>query len=173
MSILSYIASFIATVLGLIEPFGKKMQTILTLNFLGNLLVGLSYLFITGYSGAAICFTACVQVLINYSFDARKKKLPVWLIIIHATIFFAVNVVTFAYWYDILALLAALLFVLSVAQSSAKYYRILYMTNSFLWIFYDLLAGAYGNLITHSVLFIAITIAIYIRDKKQISSVKK
>lgn len=166
MTTLSYIASFVATVLGLIEPFGKKMKTILTLNFLGNLLVGLSYVFICGYSGAAICFTACVQVIINYFFDVRKRKLPVWIIILHATIFFAVNIVTFTYWYDVLALLAALMFVLSVAQSSPKYYRVLYMTNSFLWIFYDFLVKAYGNLVTHIVLFIAITIAIYIRDKK-------
>jgi len=166
MATFSYIASFVATILGLIEPFGKKMKTILTLNFLGNLLVGISYLFVAGYSGAAICFTACVQVLINYSFDAKQKKLPIWLVIIHAVIFFAVNIITFAHWYDIIALAAAMLFVLSVAQSNAKYYRVLYVTNSFLWIFYDFLAGAYGNLLTHIVLFIATMIAIYIRDKK-------
>ena len=166
MATFSYISSFIATVLGLIEPFGKKMKTILTLNFLGNLLVGISYLFVSGYSGAAICFTACVQVLINYSFDAKQKKLPLWLIIIHAVIFLAVNIITFAHWYDIIALAAAMLFVLSVAQSSAKYYRVLYVTNSFLWIFYDFLAGAYGNLLTHIVLFIATMVAIYIRDRK-------
>lgn len=34
IDILSYVASLIATVLGLIEPFGKKMKTILTFNFL-------------------------------------------------------------------------------------------------------------------------------------------
>lgn len=166
MATLSYISSLIATVLGLIEPFGKKMKTILTLNFLGNLLVGISYLFVSGYSGAAICFTACVQVLINYSFDAKQKKLSLWLVIIHAVIFLAVNVITFAHWYDIISLAAAMIFVLSVAQSSAKYYRVLYVTNSFLWIFYDFLAGAYGNLLTHIVLFIATSIAIYIRDRK-------
>ena len=166
MATFSYISSFIATVLGLIEPFGKKMKTILTLNFLGNLLVGISYLFVSGYSGAAICFTACVQVLINYSFDAKQKKLPIWLVTIHAVIFLAVNVITFAFWYDIIALAAAMLFVLSVAQSNAKYYRVLYVTNSFLWIFYDFLAGAYGNLLTHIVLFIATMVAIYIRDRK-------
>ncbi|MBE7033027.1 MAG: YgjV family protein [Ruminococcaceae bacterium] len=166
MATLSYISSFIATILGLIEPFGKKMKTILTLNFLGNLLVGISYLFGSDYSGAAICFTACVQVLINYSFDVKQKKLPLWLIIIHAVIFLTVNIITFAHWYDIIALAAAMLFVLSVAQSNAKYYRVLYVTNSFLWIFYDFLAGAYANLGTHIVLFIATSIAIYIRDKK-------
>ncbi len=166
MEILSYTASMIATILGLLEPFGKKMKTILTLNFLGNFLVGSSYLLISCDSGAVICFTACIQVLINYTYDARSKKLPVWLIAVEAAVFLVVNLITFAHWYDILALAAAMLFVLSVAQSNAKYYRLLYVSNSLLWIFYDLLAGAYGNLVTHIVLFIATSIAIILRDKK-------
>ncbi len=167
MATVSYIASMIATVLGLIEPFGKKMKTILTLNFLGNLLVGLSYLMVGQKSGALICFTACVQVLINYTFDARGKKLPLWLIIVHAVVFLAVNILTFAAWFDIFALVAAMLFVLSVAQNSAKYYRVLYVSNSLVWIAYDFLAKAYGNLVTHIVLFIATGIAIIIRDKRK------
>lgn len=166
MAILSYVASLIATVLGLIEPFGKKMKTILTFNFLGNFLVASSYLLISQKSGALICFTACIQVLINYGFDVKGKKLPMWLIITHAVVFLAVNVLTFSSWYDIFALIAALLFVLSVAQSSAKYYRVLYVSNSLVWIGYDFLAGAYGNLVTHIVLFIATGIAIILRDKK-------
>jgi hypothetical protein len=166
MELFSYIASFISTILGLCEPFGKKMKTILTLNFLGNLLVGTSYFLVSQYSGAAICFTACVQVLINYIFDVRGKKIPKALIIFHAVVFLAVNLITFAVWYDILSLAAAMTFVLSVAQSNAKHYRLLYVTNSFLWIFYDILASAYGNLFTHVVLFIATTVAIIVRDFK-------
>ena len=166
MNTLSYIASLIATVLGLIEPFGKKMKSILTLNFVGNLLVAISYLLVSQKSGALICFTACIQVLINYSFETRGKKLPLWLIITHAVVFLAVNILTFSLWYDVLALIAAMLFVLSVAQSNAKYYRVLYVSNSLVWIGYDFFAGAYGNLVTHVVLFIATGIAIMIRDKK-------
>ena len=166
MALLSYIASLTATVLGFLEPFGKKMKTILLLNFLGNLLVGISYLLVSVYSGTAICLTACVQVLINYTFDARGRKLPTWLVVLEAAVFLVVNVLVFAHWYDILALAAAMLFVVSVAQNDAKYYRVLYMSNSMVWIVYDLLAGAYGNLFTHVVLFLATMTAILLRDIK-------
>jgi len=166
MELISYTFSIIATILGLVEPFGKKMKTILTLNFLGNLLVGASYFMVAQTSGALICFTACVQVLINFSFEVREKKLPVWLVFTHATIFLGVNILTFSFWYDIFALVAAMLFVLSVAQNSAKYYRGLYVSNSFVWIAYDVFAKAYGNLSTHIVLFIATWVAIIIRDRK-------
>ena len=167
MEFFSYILSFVATILGLCEPFGKKMQTILVFNFTGNFLVGLSYLMVSGFSGAAICSVACIQVFINYIYDIKKIKIPKILIIIYAAAFFAVNLLTFKAWYDVLSLAAAMLFVISVAQSDAKHYRILYALNSSLWIFYDFLSGAYGNLVTHIVLFAATFIAILIRDLKK------
>ena len=168
MEQISYVASFISTILGLCEPFGKNMKLILTLNFLGNLLVGISYLLVASYSGAAICFVACVQVIINYSFNIRAKKLPGLLVVFHAVVFLAVNILTFRNWYDVLALVASLLFVLSVAQSNTKYYRVLFASNSMLWIVYDVLAGAYGNLFTHVVLFVATLMAMVVRDHKRI-----
>ena len=81
----AYIASFISIILGIIEPFGKKMQTVLILNFLGNFLVGISYFFTSSEStsGAVICFIACIQVVINYFFDRKEKKLPSVLITLY------------------------------------------------------------------------------------------
>lgn len=166
MESVPWMCSLIATILGLCEPFGKKMKTILILNFTGNLLVGTSYLMISGISGSAVCFTACLQVFVNYIFAAKCREIPKWVICVHAASFLAVNLITFAYWYDIIALGAAMLFVVSVAQTNTKHYRLLYISNSGLWILYDTLAKAYANLITHVVLFVAIGIAIYIRDKK-------
>jgi len=167
MATASYILSTIATVMGLVEPYNKKMKTILIFNFIGNLLVGLSYLFVSGYSGAAICGVACVQVFINYGFGTKQKKVPLWLLGIYAMAFLAVNLISFTHWYDILSLLAALMFVLYAAQSKPKYYRVFYMTNSLLWIGYDFIAGAYGNLATHTILFVSTTIAIIVRDRKK------
>ena len=167
METFSYIASFIATVLGLCEPFSKKMKTVLTLSFLGNFLVAMSYLLIGKVNGSLICFVACVQLIINYSYDVRDRRLPKWFIGLHVVAFLLVNIITFTYWYDILALLAAWMFVLSVAQPDAKYYRMYYMINSLIWIIYDLLAKAYGNLFTHVILAIAIFIAMRVRDAKK------
>lgn len=170
METFSYVASFVSTVLGLCEPFGKNMKWILTLNFFGNFLVGISYLLVGSYSGAAICFVACLQVIINYSFTTKEKKLPKLLVIFHTVVFLTVNILTFRNWYDVIALAASLLFVMSVAQSNTKYYRVLFSSNSMLWIIYDVLAGAYGNLFTHAILFVATLIAIVVRDHKGIKT---
>lgn len=165
-TVISYLLSFVSTVLGLCEPFSKKMRTVLAFNFTGNLLVGISYLLVDSLSGAAICAVACVQVFINYFFDKKKIKIPYWLVAVYIVSFLAVNFVSFARWYDVFSLIASVLFVVSVSQSESKHYRIYYFLNSTIWIFYDFLSASYGNLTTHVVLFVATFIAIYSRDVK-------
>ncbi|MBQ7036290.1 MAG: YgjV family protein [Clostridia bacterium] len=167
MTMVSYILSIIATVLGLLEPFGKNMRIILLFNFTGNFLVGVNYFLTQSLSGAGICAVACVQVIINYFFDSKNKKVPKWLIGVYALAFLMVNLGTFSVWYDIFALLAPMLFVLCVAQSDAKYYRIFYASNAIVWIFYDIFAKSYGNLLTHVILFLATSAAMMVRDRKQ------
>ena len=153
------------------RAFCKKMKTILLLNCAGNLLVGINYLFSESYSGSTICLVAAVGVIINYTFTYKDKAIPKWVIGLHTAAFLGVNLLTFTVWYDIFALAASMLFVLSVAQNSAKYYRILFISNSLVWILYDVLAGAYANLLTHAVLAAATLSAILYRDiiKKDIS----
>lgn len=170
MELASYLASFVSTVLGLCEPFGKSMKTILLFYFFGNLLVGLSYLFICGYSGAAICFVACVQGIVNYMFYIKDKKIPAVLVGLYTVAFISINLMAFKVWYDLFSLIAAMLSVLSVAQTNPKYYRFLYVSNSMVWIVYDFLAGAYGNLATHIILFVSTFLAILIRDRKATSN---
>lgn len=164
MELISGIISVLATIEGLVEPFFKKMKTVLLFNLLGNALVGINYLLSESYSGAIICGVAILGLCINYLFTSREKKIPKWVIGIHAVLFLAANLITFAHIYDILALIASLLFVLSIAQESTKYYRLLYISNSLVWIAYDFFAKSYGNLATHSVLFVAILISIILRD---------
>jgi len=168
--VLSYIAALAATALGFFEPFNKKMSVILVFSFVANLLVGISYILVGGTSGALICVIAGIQLLINFIFNVKGKKVPVWLIIIYSLAYSTVNILTFAKWYDIFSLGAALSLVFSMAQSNPKHYRVLLILNMGSWLAYDVLAHAYGNMLMHLSSIITILIAIYVNDirkKKQ------
>lgn len=165
MSYIVFFISLIATFLGFCEPFGKRMRTILAFNFIGNVLVGISYLLTESYGGAAICLVACVQVVVNYIFNSRNLAIPAWLIFVYAIVFSGVNLIAFSAWYDIFPLIAAIIFVFSMVQSETKYYRILYALNSIMWIFYDFIAHSYGNLATHIILFSATSIAMIVHGR--------
>lgn len=107
MLYLTYAASFISLILGIIEPFAQKMQTVLILSFLSNFLVGISYFFTSSEStsGAVICFIACIQVIINYFFDRKEKKIPMALIVIYALSFIIVSIKVYSAWFDAFPLL--------------------------------------------------------------------
>ena len=171
--LISYIASGITLILGIIEPFNKKMKVILVYNFIGNFLVSLSYLLVSSYSGAGICAIACIQVIVNYIYESKEKKVPYWVVALYALSFVGVNALSFAYWYDAFSLIAALCFVFSMVQKNPVIYRILYVCNSTLWIVYDVFSGAYGNLVTHVTLFAATLIAILLRDVRGKSKEKQ
>ena len=165
MEFLTGMLSVAATTLGLIEPFSKKMKTVLIYKFLVNSLVGINYLLTKSYSGALICAVAILCLGINYVFTSKEREIPLRVVILHSVMFLVANLVTFAHIYDVLALVASLLFVLCIAQKSTKHYRLLYIGNSLIWIPYDILSQSYGNLFTHVVLALAILISIIIRDR--------
>lgn len=166
METASYILSLIATVLGIIEPFNKKMNVILLFSLFGNFIVATSYFLVKAISGGVICSVACIILIINYFFAVKEKKVPVWLLGIYILSFTVVNLLVFGHWYDVLALLASIMFVLSISQTNTLFYRIFFMSNSLLWIVYDIVAGAYGNLATHIILFVATIISTVIRNRK-------
>ena len=174
MDILVGAISVLATVLALIEPFSKKMKTALLINFVVNGLVGINYLLEDasgGISGAVICGVAIICLAINFQYTSKDLPIPTWVVILNASIFTAANLITFLIsgfqLYDILALIACLLFVLQIAQKTTKYYRLVYICNSLVWIPYDIFANSEGNLFTHSVLAVAIFISIIVRDWKK------
>lgn len=170
---LSYAASTFAMVLGFFEPFNKKMTVVLIFSFVANLLVGISYILVGAVSGTMICAVAGVQLLINFCFTVRNKKVPLWLIFVYSAAYCIVNISTFSVWYDIFSLCAALGFVFSMAQSNPKYYRLLLITNMGSWLIYDIFATAYGNMIMHISSVITIVVAIYVRDVRNKSKNKQ
>lgn len=164
MQIVTYVFSVITVVLGLFEPYCKKMKTVLIFSLMGNALVCVNYLITKSYSGSAICFVAIIELIINYTFTSRDRIIPKWIIAINTVVFLAINFITFRTYYDIFALIASMLFVFSISQSTAKYYRILTISNTLVWIFYDFLARSYANLATHIILAIATIGSFIYRD---------
>jgi len=167
MYIISCALALVTTVLGIIEPFNKKMSAVLAFNLTGNVLVGINYP-ISGslsFAGMAVCIVACVQVFINFLFARKNKTVPVWLLVVYLISFVAVNLLSFREWYDILALGAAVCFVFSISQQSTRSYRILYCINSSLWIVYDLLACSYTNLATHIALAVFTLVSMLVNDR--------
>jgi len=150
--------SFLFSIIGLaavITSFMIKnagMKKLLFLNAAGNGLMMLSYLCVGNMNGALTCGIGLTQGVINYFFAAKQKKLPVWLPILYALSFIAVNLTVYTSPVDLIAIVAALTAVILISASSGKVYRRWALINNCLWCVFDLLRASWGPLVSHLVL---------------------
>ena len=168
MKILAFILNLLGLGAIILSSFinGNKMKTILLLLFAGNALVATSYLFSeNGINGAASCFLACVQIVINYILQRKNKPIPMWLNILYLAGFVGINIwLGGLNFYTLLAVVACSTFILSILQKSSMGYRICSLCNGLLWATYDILTKSYNGLITHATLFAINLVSLMIFD---------
>lgn len=166
METVAFILSILGTVCACLPSLlkGKNMTGILLCVFLANAFVGISYVITGAFNGAGSCFLGAVQTVINYFFDRKNKKLPTWLIVIYALSFAIVNLLVFDSILDIIALLATLAFVMSIAQNSGPKFRIWALLNASLWATYDVCSLSFGPLVTHGIQTLTAISGIVIHD---------
>ena len=169
METLAFILSILGTICICVPPLlkGKSMKLILLLVFLANALVATSYLLTGAFNGAASCFVGAAQSIINYFYDKKNKKLPVWLIAVYALAFIVVNLMVLKQLFDLVAMIASLTFIMCVGQKTGRKYRVWTFINTALWITYDLLMGSYGPLVTHLILLGTVIFGIVMHDIKK------
>jgi len=168
MGIPAFILSTLGTVCICITPLlkGKNMKLILFLIFLTNVLIATSYILTGAFNGAATCCVAAVQAIINYFFERKSKRIPVWLIAIYAVAFVIVNVLVFSHITDIIALVAALMFIIVICQKNGKHYRLWTLAKTVLWAVYDLITLSFGPLCTHVIEIAIVIFGIVMHDRK-------
>jgi len=162
LSILGLLAFITAAVIK-----GEQIKKNLFFVFTGSILIGASYLFTPeGINGAVSSFIGGAQAIINYFFNSRGKRIPIWLVSVYVLLFFGINLAVLESATGILAVLASLCFVGSISAKNGKGYRIWQIVNSSLWICYDILSHSFGPLLTHSVLFSFTVVGMLINDRK-------
>lgn len=149
----------------------RNMLKILALIMLSNLSIALSYVinfFINGdgLNGSFSCFLGAAICFINFFFNRKKKPIPLWLSGIYAIAFIAVNFVTEFTGATVIAIAACLTFVMSVIQDKGSMFRLWTLSNCLLWCVYDVAAGAYQSLFTHTVLTLFFIAGIIVHDRR-------
>ena len=169
MEYLPFIFSALGTVCVCISPLlkGRDMKLILLCVFSANALVGASYLATGAVNGAVTCFVCAAQAIINYFFDRKNKKLPVWLIVVYALTFIVVNILVFEHIFDLITMVASLTFIMCIGQKSGAKYRFWTILNMGLWLIYDVLSGSYSVLVSHILQFLFPIVGKVLFDRKK------
>jgi len=169
MQTLAFILSILGTVCTCVPALlkGKNMTLILLLVFLSNALVAASYFLTGATSGAAICCVGALQSIINFIFERKNKALPVWLIVVYGAMFVVIDLLVYTQIFDIITLVAALMFVMGISAKSGKRFRMWTLLNVLLWITYDLFTRSYGPLMTHGIQLATVLFGILVHDRKE------
>ena len=176
MQNLSLVLSILAIVFSVLASFTKgekNMVKILIFMSLCNFSAAMSYVVLgEGINGSASCFLGMAVCLINYFFNAKKAPIPLWLSIIYAAAFVALNIVVFdastirTVLAGLCAIVACLCFVMSAIQDSGNMFRVWTLINNTLWCTYDIIVQTWQPLIIHSTLLVFYIAGIIVNDRK-------
>ena len=135
--------SMLALILEIVIYQFKGMKSIVVGQCVSNFLILLTYALGDGLSGAAVCAVAMVHTfLIYFLYQKQDKKIPLRFASVFVVIYLACSIFTYKSIIDVVPIMAAVLFALSVVQTKAGKYRLIILVNSLLWIAYDIIISA-------------------------------
>lgn len=152
--------SVLTTIAAILSMQFKSMKPVLWCQILSNLLCATTFILLDAFSGSIICLIAIVQCLVIFAYNTKDRKPPLAVILGFILLYIAASVFLFQSFADIFSAMAAVIFAIGMTQKKASAARLWYVANPLFWIVYDLFSMAYGNIITHSLIFISTLIGI-------------
>ena len=138
-----------------------------------NLASALNFVFLDQWSGSLICFFAVIETFVNYLFDSKNKKIPIFIIAFYVIVNISLGIFTYHSPLDILPIICSLIFCATVCVPKESQVRKLMMGNQVVWLIYDLSVKAYMFSISNVLTIISTGIAMYRFDYKKSKSHKK
>ncbi len=158
--VLSQIFTIITYVLLAMTYYAKNRKAVLTISFASLITNGLEYVFLSAYSGLAMCIVALIRNIIflvdekkNGKRDTNTKKDVVILVILYI-ISIASAVFTYDGFLSLLSVFATMLYTYSVWQKKTNIYKLLGMPIGVLWILYNMYVQSLFGVILEAILLV-------------------
>ena len=147
----------------------KNRKNILAFNFVSLIATGLSYVFLSAYSGLAMVFVALIRNIIflidekkNGKNDKNSTKDYIILAILYL-ISIAFAILTYNGILSMMSVVATMLYTFSVWQKNTKVYKLLGIPIEAIWIVYNIYIFSIFGIILESILAISTVIG-YLRE---------
>lgn len=177
METLSMIVGYIGTAAAIIGFQCKKQTSLLASQIAANFFVALSFLFlgVSKMAGGATCMIAVVQTAVNFFYQKHEKKPPIWTLLLFGAFYAGATALTTYLagsfqWFMIFPFLCAVLFMFAISSVNPTFSRMMFLSNTTLWIIYDFVGEfAIANLTTHILVLLSVVVGIVRYDilKKQ------
>ena len=114
-----------------------------------------------------------MQCLVVFAYNVKKVKPHLWVILVFIALYVAASAVLFQSFADVFSAMGAVIFAIGIVQKKTSAMRLWYVANPVCWILYDVFTMAYGNILTHGIIFISTLLAIIRLDLPEYRRKKK
>ena len=126
---------------------------------IGNIFVATSLGLLGAYSGLIIQIIFVIQAIINYFYEKKSNKYPLWLILLYVIVPSIILAFNFQSMWDICPLIGGIMYPLALVSQNFTL-RALNLVSALVWIPYDLYFGQFVGAISCTVFSITNVIAI-------------
>ena len=165
IDIIATVIGVITTAVAVLGMQFKNMKYILASQIVSNSLLVVQYLLQGTISGSGVVIIGIVQVAIGYVLGRMNKDFPLYLTVLFIVAHTVVSIISYSVPYDILALVAAWIFAISMVQKNSSVCRAMTLVNLSLWLVYDFGTGAYSAVLTHAVIVALTAVAVIRLDR--------
>ena len=170
--ILSQIFTVIMYALLALTYYAKERKKVLVLNFAALIANGIAYVFLSAWSGLAMCFislTRNIIFLIDEKKNGKRDTINKMDIII-LFVLYAISIVSAVFTYEgflsLFSVFATMLYTYSVWQKKTTVYKLLGIPIGILWITYNSYIGSIFGIVLEGVLLIC-SITGYVLEMKR------
>ncbi|MBR6965093.1 YgjV family protein [Candidatus Saccharibacteria bacterium] len=161
LEIAAQILNCIGSAINMVGINIKDKKKILLFFIVGNILTAVATGLLAAWVGMLILIVFVVETIINYFWDKKYDKYPVWLILIYVIVPCVLSAITFQSAWDLLPIAAGILFPLALLSRDFKL-RLLNLLSVSVWIPYNLHIGQYVGAVSCAV-FVVINLVAIIR----------
>ena len=132
-----------------------------------NLASALNFLFLGSISGSLVCFFGALETFINYLYDNKNKRVPIYVILFYVVVNIVLGLISYKGLLDIIPVACALLFCATVCTKKESNIRKIMFGNQSLWLVYDIIVKAYMFSVSNVLTLISIIISMIRYDLKK------
>ena len=169
----------IATLILCLSYVVKSKKGFLLMGLFGDIMYGMSFLFVGSWSAGVIALLSCLQFFFVYYFEKRNKKLPKIIASVFIVMFIVAGALTWNSAWDIIPLASYIWYTFALYIDDVKSIRLVYVLPNALLVVYDIMVMAYASAFEDGIealFLITIILADFVKStmlkKKIISSSK-
>ena len=171
--ILSQVFTIITYVFIGMTYYAKDRKSVLIISFSSLIANGIAYIFLSAWTGLAMCFLALIRNIIflaDEKKNGKRDRINKTDIII-LIVLYAISIISAIFTYDgflsLLSVFATMLYTYSVWQKKTNIYKLLGIPIGILWILYNIYIKSVFGIVLESILLICSTSGYILEVRKK------